>query len=256
MLSEIDLKKLGIDPERLPRHIAIIMDGNGRWAKKGMMPRIFGHREGVKTVDRIVTFARKAGISALTLYSFSSENWLRPKEEVSALMGILNEYIKKELARMLKEDIRFNTIGRIDHLPRATQNLINDAKEKTRDNNGLILTLALSYGSRQEILEVVKRVAHLAKSGEIGEGDIDERLFESFLYTEGLPTVDLLIRTSGEIRISNFLLWQIAYSEIYFTDTLWPDFKEDDLVEAIIEYQNRERRFGMTTEQLRNKKEN
>jgi len=255
-LSEIDLKELGVDPERLPKHIAIIMDGNGRWAKKRMMPRIFGHREGVKTVDRIVTFARKAGISALTLYSFSSENWLRPQEEVSALMGILNEYIKNELARMLREDIRFNTIGHIDHLPQTTQDLINDAKEKTRENKGLILTLALSYGSRQEILEVAKRIASLTKAGEIGEGDIDEKLFESFLDTKGLPTVDLLVRTSGEIRISNFLLWQIAYSELYFTDALWPDFKENDLVKAIIEYQNRERRFGMTTEQLENKKEN
>ncbi len=255
-MSEIDFKKLGIDPERLPKHIAIIMDGNGRWAKKRMMPRILGHREGVKTVDRIVTFARKAGISALTLYSFSSENWLRPKDEVSALMGILNEYIKNELTRMLREDIRFHTIGHIDHLPQTTQDLINDAKEKTKNNKGLILTLALSYGSQQEMLEAVKRIAAMTKAGEIGEGEIDEKLFESLLDTKDLPGIDLLVRTSGEIRISNFLLWQIAYSELYFTDTLWPDFKEDDLVKAIIEYQKRERRFGMTTEQLVNKKEN
>ena len=239
-----------IDINSLPKHIAIIMDGNGRWAKKRFLPRIAGHRAGVKTVDRIVTICRKIGIKALTLYSFSEENWSRPKNEINALMEILKRYLKKELDRMLKEDIRFNTIGTIDNLPLSAQKIIQDAKERTKNSKGMVLTLALSYGSRSEIVDAVREIASDIKKNKISVEDITPGLFQSYLYTKGLPEPDLLIRTSGELRISNFLLYQIAYAELYFTDLLWPDFKEDDLLKAVIEFQARERRFGMTGEQI------
>ena len=239
-----------IDINNLPKHIAIIMDGNGRWAKKRFLPRIAGHRAGVKTVDRIVTICRKIGIKALTLYSFSEENWSRPKNEINALMEILKRYLKKELDRMLKEDIRFNTIGTIDNLPLSAQKIIQDAKERTKNSKGMVLTLALSYGSRSEIVDAVREIASDIKKNKISVEDITPGLFQSYLYTKGLPEPDLLIRTSGELRISNFLLYQIAYAELYFTDLLWPDFKEDDLLKAVIEFQTRERRFGMTGEQI------
>ena len=239
-----------IDINSLPKHIAIIMDGNGRWAKKRFLPRIAGHRAGVKTVDRIVTICRKIGIKALTLYSFSEENWSRPKNEINALMEILKRYLKKELDRMLKEDIRFNTIGTIDNLPSSAQKIIQDAKERTKNSKGMVLTLALSYGSRSEIVDAVREIASDIKKNKISVEDITPGLFQSYLYTKGLPEPDLLIRTSGELRISNFLLYQIAYAELYFTDLLWPDFKEDDLLKAVIEFQTRERRFGMTGEQI------
>ena len=239
-----------IDINSLPKHIAIIMDGNGRWAKKRFLPRIAGHRAGVKTVDRIVTICRKIGIKALTLYSFSEENWSRPKNEINALMEILKRYLKKELDRMLKEDIRFNTIGTIDNLPLSAQKIIQDAKERTKNSKGMVLTLALSYGSRSEIVDAVREIASDIKKNKISVEDITLGLFQSYLYTKDLPEPDLLIRTSGELRISNFLLYQIAYAELYFTDLLWPDFKEDDLLKAVIEFQKRERRFGMTGEQI------
>ena len=239
-----------IDINSLPKHIAIIMDGNGRWAKKRFLPRIAGHRAGVKTVDRIVTICRKIGIKALTLYSFSEENWNRPKNEINALMEILKRYLKKELDRMLKEDIRFNTIGTIDNLPLSAQKIIQDAKERTKNSKGMVLTLALSYGSRSEIVDAVREIASDIKKNKISVEDITLGLFQSYLYTKDLPEPDLLIRTSGELRISNFLLYQIAYAELYFTDLLWPDFKEDDLLKAVIEFQKRERRFGMTGEQI------
>ncbi len=239
-----------IDTNNLPNHIAIIMDGNGRWAKKRFLPRIAGHRAGVKTVDRIVTICRKIGIKALTLYSFSEENWSRPKNEINALMEILKRYLKKELDRMLKEDIRFNTIGTINNLPLSAQQIIQDAKERTKNNKGMVLTLALSYGSRSEIVDAVREIASDIKINKISVEDITPGLFQSYLYTKDLPEPDLLIRTSGELRISNFLLYQIAYAELYFTDLLWPDFKEDDLLKAVIEFQTRERRFGMTGEQI------
>ena len=239
-----------IDINSLPKHIAIIMDGNGRWAKKRFLPRIAGHRAGVKTVDRIVTICRKIGIKALTLYSFSEENWSRPKNEINALMEILKRYLKKELDRMLKEDIRFNTIGTIDNLPLSAQKIIQDAKERTKNSKGMVLTLALSYGSRSEIVDAVREIASDIKKNKISVEDITLGLFQSYLYTKDLPEPDLLIRTSGELRISNFLLYQIAYAELYFTDLLWPDFKEDDLLKAVIEFQTRERRFGMTGEQI------
>lgn len=226
------------------------MDGNGRWASKRFLPRIAGHRAGVKTVDKIVTLCRKIGINALTLYSFSEENWNRPRAEINALMEILQRYLKKELDRMLEEDIRFNTIGNIENLPASAQKIIQDAKEKTKRNNGMVLTLALSYGARREIVDTVQAIASAVKNNNISIKDITPDLFQSYLHTKNLPNPDLLIRTSGELRISNFLLWQIAYTELYFTDVLWPDFKEDDLLAAIAEFQKRERRFGMTREQL------
>lgn len=248
-MSSITLQEQ-IDFTRLPRHIAIIMDGNGRWAKKGFLARVEGHREGVKTVDRIVSLCAKLKIEALTLYSFSDENWNRPSTEVSALMKILDHYLRKELDRMKRENIRFNTIGRIEDLPKEVLALIRETIEATKNNTGLVLTLALSYGSRKEILEAVKKTAAKVRDGKLRVEDIDALEFESHLYTRDLPEPDLLIRTSGEMRISNFLLYQIAYTELHFTNVLWPDFSEDDLLKAIIDFQGRERRFGLIKEQI------
>ena len=239
-----------IDLTQMPRHIAIIMDGNGRWAKKNSLPRIQGHWEGVKTVDCIVTLCRKLDIEALTLYSFSDENWNRPPAEISALMKILDHYLNKELKRMKDENIRFNTIGQIEELPEEIQTLITNTKNYTRDCNGMTLTLALSYGGRQEILKSVQQIAEKVRTGELRVEDIDYSIFENFLQTKSLPDPDLLIRTSGEIRVSNFLLYQIAYTEFHYTQVLWPEFKEEDLLHAIIDFQKRERRFGMTQEQI------
>jgi undecaprenyl diphosphate synthase len=238
-----------IDFSRLPRHIAIIMDGNGRWAKKNFMPRVEGHRRGVKSVDHIVTLCAEMHIPALTLYSFSDENWNRPRTEINALMKILDQYLKKELERMKRENIRFNTIGRVYELPTEIQDLIQHAKDTTADNDGLVLTLALSYGSRQEILDAARKIAKKVMEGQLRYEDIDFPVLESCLATHDLPDPDLLIRTSGELRISNFLLYQIAYTELHYTDVLWPDFREDDLLKAIIDYQKRERRFGMIGDQ-------
>jgi len=242
--------KAQIDPNRLPRHIAIIMDGNGRWARKNFRPRVEGHRAGVKTVDRIVTLCRTLNIEALTLYSFSDENWNRPPGEIHALMKILDYYLKKELERMQKENIRLNTIGRIEELPVEIEKLVRHVENETRNNSGMVLTLALSYGGRQEIVDAVRKIARKVQAGLIRPEDIDAPLFENHLSTHPLPDPDLLIRTSGEHRISNFLLYQIAYTELHYTPVLWPDFKEDDLLRALIDYQKRERRFGMTQEQI------
>ncbi|MCH6579359.1 MAG: isoprenyl transferase [Nitrospinae bacterium] len=239
-----------IDPKRLPRHIAIIMDGNGRWAQKNRLPRVEGHRRGVKTVDKIVTLCTEMHIEALTLYSFSDENWNRPRTEVEALMKILDQYLNRELERMKRENIRFNTIGRIHELPPAIQKLARRAKDYTRNNDGLVLTLALSYGGRQEIIDAVRKIAKQVQEGVLPIEDIDFRVMESYLYTHDLPDPDLLIRTSGEKRISNFLLYQMAYTELYYTQVLWPQFTEDDLLKAIIDFQNRERRFGMIGDQI------
>lgn len=247
----LDKKLLAqIDMSKLPEHIAIIMDGNGRWAKKRFMPRVQGHRAGVKAVEDVIISSREIGIKALTLYSFSLENWNRPKKEVDTLMALLKEYIVKELPRMQKENIRFNVIGRIEQLPKSVREMIKHAKEATKKNDALILSLALSYGARDEILTAAKRIAEDIKEGRVDPGEINDKVFESYLYTDGLPEPDLLIRTSGEIRLSNFLLWQSAYTELYFTDILWPDFRGNDLLRAIIEYQKRARRFGFTEEQL------
>ena len=250
-LSSIDSPLLDkIDLAQIPQHIAIIMDGNGRWAKKKSLPRIQGHWEGVKSVDRIVSLSRKLGIQALTLYSFSDENWNRPPIEINALMKILDHYLNKELDRMKSENIRFNTIGQIEELPKEIQKIITHAIDFTKNCNGMTLTLALSYGGRQEILNAVQQIVVKVVSGELRIDDINYSVFENYLHTNNLPDLDLLIRTSGEMRISNFLLYQIAYTELYYTKVQWPEFKEDDLLNAIIDFQGRERRFGMTHEQI------
>ena len=233
-----------IDPHRLPRHIAVIMDGNGRWAQKHSLPRVQGHWAGVKVVDRIVTLGCKMNLKALTLYSFSDENWNRPSAEIGALMKILDFYLKKELNRMKKENIQFKTIGHVVDLPVSIQKLIKYSIDETRNNTGMILTLALSYGGRQEIIDAVKQIAQIVKDGEVLPEDIDSSLFESFLSTHPIPDPDLLIRTSGERRISNFLLYQIAYAEICFVEKFWPDFDKDDFIDCINNFKKVSRRFG------------
>jgi undecaprenyl diphosphate synthase len=239
-----------VDMQKLPLHVAIIMDGNGRWAKKRRLPRIAGHRSGVKSVDDVVTTARKLGLKALTLYALSTENLNRPKDEVSGLMELLHEYLIRELERLCRENIRLNTIGDVEHLPLAVQKAIRKVKGETENNSAMVLTLALSYGSRSEIVEAVTEIIKQVKRGELDERDIDEESFSRFLHTAQLPDLDLLIRTGCEKRVSNFMLWQMAYTELYFSDLLWPDFRGNDLLNAIIEYQGRERRFGLTQEQV------
>jgi undecaprenyl diphosphate synthase len=239
-----------INPKHMPRHIAIIMDGNGRWAQNNSLPRIEGHWAGVKVVDRIVTLSRKLKLEALTLYSFSDENWNRPSAEISTLMKILDFYLKKEVKRMKDENIRFNTIGHVEDLPGAIQKLISQSIEDTSNNTGMIFTLALSYGGRQDIIDAVKNIAEQVRLGQIRSEEIDFPLFESFLSTHPIPDPDLIIRTSGEKRISNFLLYQSAYTELHFNNVLWPDFSDDDFLNAIIDFQSRDRRFGMTQEQI------
>ncbi|MFC1570698.1 isoprenyl transferase [Candidatus Omnitrophota bacterium] len=225
----------------LPRHIAMIMDGNGRWAAENNVPRIMGHRSGVKTVDVITEACARKGIKALTMYTFSSENWKRPKKEVNALMDLIERTLKKNEKKMKDNNIRFNAIGRIEGLPESLQGVIKDLKEKTASNDGMVLSLALNYGGRQEIIDAAKAAAE-AQGKDIS--DLKEEDFADFLYTHDLPELDLVIRTSGEMRISNFLLWQSAYSEFYVTDTLWPDFSVKELEKALDEYGKRERRFG------------
>jgi undecaprenyl diphosphate synthase len=239
-----------IDKGKLPRHIAIVMDGNGRWAQRRFLPRNAGHRAGVMAVDDVVTTARKLGVSCLTLYALSTENWSRPRQEIRALMGILRIYLRKELKRMVRENIRFNTIGRMHDLPESVQDLLIETMAQTSQNDGMIFTLALSYGSRTEIIDAVKRILHTVQRGELSPEEVTAETFGTYLYTAGLPDPDLLIRTGGERRLSNFLLWQTPYTELYFTELLWPDFRGDDLLRSIIDYQQRERRFGMTHEQV------
>lgn len=240
-----------IDKERLPQHIAIIMDGNGRWAKQRGKLRVFGHQNGKKTVQRIVEASARLQIKNLTLYAFSTENWNRPKQEVDTLMKLLATAIKGELKKLIENNIRLKVIGNPDHMPESVKKQLNDAVEKTNTNTGMTLTIALSYGSREELTNVFKNICNKVKNNIISIEAIDESVINQHLYTHDLPDVDLLIRTSGEQRISNFLLWQIAYAELYFTEVLWPDFQENDLYEAIISYQNRERRFGKTSEQIK-----
>ena len=237
--------------ENLPRHLAIIMDGNGRWARARMLPRLMGHRKGVQTVRLIVEECSKIGISYLTLFAFSAENWSRPKSEVRSLMTLLKKYIRMEVPRMMRNNIRFNVIGNRSDLPADVACGLNDAMNSTAANCGMTLTLALSYGSRQEILHAAKCVAADIRSGSISPDDLSEDSFSRYLYTAGLPDPDLLVRTSGEMRISNFLLWQLAYTELYFTEVNWPDFNKDELYRALADYQQRERRFGLTSEQLK-----
>lgn len=239
-----------IDPEKLPRHIAIIMDGNGRWAKSRALGRVLGHRKGVESVREIVKSCARIGIEVLTLYAFSMENWFRPKEEVSALMKLLSEFLDREIEEMMNQGIRLQAIGRIDALDREVLGKLKETMDKTADNKGLVLNLALSYGGREEIAMAARKILADGLAGKIQTDDVNEQLFQSYLYTSGLPDPDLLIRTGGEHRISNFLLFQSAYTEFYFSTTLWPDFREEQLLEAIAHYQRRERRFGRISEQL------
>ncbi|HKX85498.1 MAG TPA: isoprenyl transferase [Flavobacterium sp.] len=240
-----------INTDNLPNHLAIIMDGNGRWAKQKGMLRAFGHENGTKSVRTTVESCARLGINNLTLYAFSTENWNRPKLEVETLMKLLVSSLKKELATLEKNNIRLNSIGNFESLPKGVQKELSEVIEKTKNNTRMTLTLALSYGSREEILNAVKKISDKVKNNIISIDSIDESILNNHLYTHDLPDVDLVIRTSGEHRISNFLLWQIAYAEFYFTDVLWPDFTDEHLYEAIISYQKRERRFGKTSEQIK-----
>ncbi|UNY99153.1 isoprenyl transferase [Zhouia spongiae] len=243
-------EKEQINKEKIPKHIAIIMDGNGRWAKQRGKLRVFGHEQGTKSVREIVEGCAELGVECLTLYAFSTENWNRPKIEVQTLMRLLVSALKKEYKNLKKNKIQLNAIGDLDALPSRTKKELLEVIEKTSENTGLKLTLALSYGAREELKKAVQSIADKVKNNIISIEKIDESVINNHLYTHNLPDVDLLIRTSGEQRISNFLLWQIAYAELYFTDTLWPDFNKQQLFEAIINYQNRERRFGKISEQL------
>jgi len=250
MLTPDEIKKY-----KIPKHVAIIMDGNGRWAKKQGKPRVFGHRRGVKTVQEIVEAATKVGINTLTLYTFSTENWSRPKKEVDMLMGLLVKSLKEELKILIKNNIKLQTIGKIDKLPKRVVNELNEVIAKTKKNNRLTLNLALNYGAREEIVNAIKNISKKVVNKTISIEEINENIINNHLYTVTLPDVDFLIRTSGEKRISNFMLWQIAYAELYFTNVLWPDFKKEHFFQAIIEYQHRERRFGKTSEQIKNNNE-
>lgn len=235
----------------LPRHIAIIMDGNGRWAESRHLPRILGHRRGVETVRKIVTATREKNIPYLTLYAFSSENWRRPEDEVGALMGLLGHYLSSELKTMLQQDIRMLVIGDTSRLPSNIRAILDETIEKTAENRAMTLVLALSYGGRDELVQAARKLAEKVLAGNISIEEINDEKFATCLETNGIPDPDLLIRTSGEMRISNFLLWQIAYAELYFCDTFWPDFNEKQLDLALAEYACRQRRFGLTGEQLR-----
>ena len=233
-----------LDLDRLPRHIAIIMDGNGRWARARHLPRVEGHRAGIRAVRETVETAVRLGIGLITLYAFSTENWKRPRHEVLTLMGLLKEYIKKELKTFLRNDLRFRPIGRIDQLDPSVQRELQRAVEATSGCTRAVVQIALNYSGRQELTEVVRQAAAAAAGGTLDPASIDERWVDAHLETGGLPDPDLVIRTSGEQRVSNFLLWQLAYSEIYFSPVLWPDFGTKELVQALLEYQRRERRFG------------
>ena len=242
--------KSQINTDNLPNHIAIIMDGNGRWAKMKGKPRVFGHKNGVTSVKEVVEGCREIGVNYLTLYAFSTENWNRPKLEVKTLMALLVSSLKKELKTLVKNNIKLNTIGNIENLPEKAQIELAEVVEKTKNNTSLTLTLALSYGSREEIVNVIRNISKKVVNNQLAVEEINENIINNHLYTFSLPDVDLLIRTSGEKRISNFLLWQIAYAELYFTNALWPDFRKENLFNAIVDYQQRERRFGKTSQQI------
>ncbi|MFC1732269.1 isoprenyl transferase [candidate division KSB1 bacterium] len=239
-----------IQRKNIPRHVAIIMDGNGRWAKIRGLPRIEGHREGVKSVREIVNVSRKVGVEVLTLYTFSSENWKRPRKEVSALMSLMLSTIQNEIEELHRNNVKVRTIGKLEDIPLLPRKGMEKALEKTKNNTGLILNLALSYSSRIEILSAVQSIVKKCLNGQLNADLLSEEDMSNHLYTFDLRDPDLLIRTSGEGRISNFLLWQLAYTELYFTDQLWPDFREKEFLNAIVNYQSRERRFGMVSEQL------
>jgi undecaprenyl diphosphate synthase len=243
-------KKEQINTNNVPKHIAIIMDGNGRWAKQQGENRIYGHYEGVNSVRSVVKGAGEIGVKYITLYAFSTENWNRPKEEVDALMELLVSTISMETPELHKKNVRLQAIGNIDSLPPSCIDELNESINMTANNTGLTLVLALSYSSKWEIINAVKHIASDAKNNELNIEDITEQHIQKYLCTKDIPDPELMIRTSGENRISNFLLWQLAYAEFYFTETLWPDFREEDLFTAVLNYQNRERRFGKTSEQL------
>ncbi len=239
------------DTQKIPNHVAIIMDGNGRWAKQKGRLRVFGHKNGVQAVRETIEAAAEIGVKVLTLYAFSSENWSRPKKEVDTLMSLLAASLKKEFKSLQKNDIQLRAIGDLQSLPNKAQNQLKEVIKKTASNNRMILNLALSYGSRTEIVNAVKSISKKVVNNELKIENIDKKTINNHLYTFSLPDVDFLIRTSGEQRISNFLLWQIAYAELYFTKTLWPDFKKQNFYDAISEYQKRERRYGKTSEQIK-----
>ncbi|MDX9696771.1 MAG: isoprenyl transferase [Bacteroidales bacterium] len=241
-----------IDKSKLPVHVAVIMDGNGRWAKKKGNQRIFGHKNGVKAVRDTIEAAGEIGVKFLTLYAFSTENWNRPKQEIDALMSLLVSTINSESGTLMENNVRLKSIGDIKGLPKDVQKNLHEIIQKTENNTGLTLILALNYSARWEILNAVKSIIADKKSKDIEVESIDNEFFESYLNTAGIPDPDLLIRTSGEYRISNFLVWQIAYTELFFTDVLWPDFNKEEFFKAILSYQKRERRFGKTSEQLKN----
>lgn len=242
-----------LEPGKLPTHLAIIMDGNGRWAQQRMLKRIVGHQRGAETIKMVVEQASLLGIKYLTLFAFSSENWSRPAMEVKALMALLKKYIRQETARMMRKNIRYNVIGNRSELPDDVNATLEDAIRETSGNTGMVLTLALSYGGRQEISMAAGRLARDVAAGKIKPDDISMDLFSGYLDTGGLPDPDFLIRTSGEMRISNFLLWQLAYTELYFTETYWPDFTINEFHKALADFQSRERRFGKTSDQLLNR---
>jgi len=242
--------KAQIDSSKLPKHVAVIMDGNGRWAKQHGKPRVFGHRNGIKSVREISEAAAELGIQYLTLYAFSTENWSRPKLEVDALMLLLIQTVKKELKTLNDNSIKLNAIGDLQSLPSKTHQALLEGIEDTKHNDRMTLNLALNYSSRWEITNSVKEIAKDIKAGKIDAEDISDKLLESYLTTSGMPDPELMIRTSGEHRISNYLLWQLAYSELYFTDVFWPDFRKEHFYKALVDFQSRERRFGKISEQL------
>ncbi|MCG1035877.1 isoprenyl transferase [Polaribacter sargassicola] len=243
-------KKLNINLQKVPNHVAVIMDGNGRWAKGKGMNRIFGHRNALTAIRQIADASSEIGVKFLTMYAFSTENWKRPKIEVDALMSLLISTLKKELPEFQRKNVKVNAIGNLTSLPKNAQKVLEHVIESTKNNTKITLTFALSYGSREEIVNAIKNISKKVVNKELNIEEIDEKTINNHLYTFNLPDVDLMIRTSGEQRISNYLLWQMAYAELYFTDILWPDYREEHYYDAIIEYQNRERRFGKTSEQI------
>ena len=243
--------KSKINSSKLPKHIAVIMDGNGRWAKQRGKLRVFGHKNGVRSVRSTIEASAELGVEVLTLYAFSTENWNRPKLEVDMLMALLVNSLKKELKELLKNNIRLQTIGNIDLLPKKVQKELNEVVDKTKNNTRLIVNVALSYSSKEEIVNAFKNISKKIVNNQLSIKEIDQNIINNHLYTRNLPNVDLVIRTSGEKRISNFMLWQIAYAELYFTDVFWPDFTKEEFYKAILDYQQRERRFGKTSDQLK-----
>ena len=229
---------------KIPRHIAIIMDGNGRWAKKRNLPRTEGHRRGIRVVEEMIEEAARLGVEVLSLYTFSTENWKRPRKEIDMLLGALENFLKSRVDKLIKNNLKLRTMGEVDKFPPSIRKLLDEVKDKTKNNTGLVVNLALNYGARSELLKAIKELSSDAIEKKLDINNLDEKLFSSYLYTKDLPDPDLLIRTSGEMRISNFMLWQLSYAELYFSEKFWPEFAKDDLNKAIEEFQKRERRFG------------